>query len=275
MEELSASKKLIWYIPDILQIALSGTHQGQAASILDQILPAISAGRLIVWTETSAAGSARLLRLRPALRSTFEMARLEPMDQHETADLAAAFARELTATGEVKIEPAAIETALASARQYLAASSLPGAALDLLKLSVGRVAKDNHATIAAGDIIETLAQLTGLPASILDSQERVDLAAVRGYFSERVIGQDEAVEAVVARIAMLKAGLNDPNKPIGVFLFAGPTGTGKTELAKTLAEYLFGSQERMIRLDMSEFQTAESTAKILGRRRGRTDRAIR
>jgi len=110
----------------------------------------------------------------------------------------------------------------------------------------------------------TLSQLTGLPASILDNQERVDLAAVRAYFAARVIGQDEAVASVVERMAMLKAGLNDPGKPIGVFLFAGPTGTGKTELAKTLAEFLFGSVDRMIRLDMSEFQTAESTAKILG-----------
>ena len=65
---------------------------------------------------------------------------------------------------------------------------------------------------------------------------------MRSYFSARVIGQDEAVGAIVDRIAMLKAGLNDPGKPIGVFLFAGPTGTGKTELAKTLAEFLFGSR---------------------------------
>lgn len=264
VEELAASKKLIWYIPDVLQIALSGTHQGQAASILDQILPAVSAGRLVVWAEASAAGTARLIRLRPSLRSVFEMARLEPMDQRETADLAASFARALAKETGVKIEPAAVDVALASARQYLAASSLPGAALDLLKLSIGRVAKGSGATIAAGDIIETLAQLTGLPASILDSRERVDLGAVRRHFTERVIGQDEAVDTIVARIAMLKAGLNDPNKPIGIFLFAGPTGTGKTELAKTLAEYLFGSQERMIRLDMSEFQTPESTLKILG-----------
>jgi ATP-dependent Clp protease ATP-binding subunit ClpC len=64
IDELAASKKLIWYIPDILQVALSGTHQGQAASILDQILPAISSGRLIVWTEASATGTARLLRQR-------------------------------------------------------------------------------------------------------------------------------------------------------------------------------------------------------------------
>ena len=110
----------------------------------------------------------------------------------------------------------------------------------------------------------TLSQLTGLPVSILDSNERVDLASIRDYFASRVIGQDEAVSAIVDRIAMLKAGLNDPGKPIGVFLFAGSTGTGKTELAKTVAEYLFGSVDRMVRLDMSEFQTAETAHKILG-----------
>ena len=78
IDELAASKKLIWYIPDILQVALSGTHQGQAASILDQILPAVSSGRLIVWTEASPTGSARLLRQRPALKSALEVVRLEP-----------------------------------------------------------------------------------------------------------------------------------------------------------------------------------------------------
>ena len=84
------TKKVIWYIPDILQIALCGTHQGQAASILDQILPAITAGRLVIWTEASPASTARLLRLRPALRSVLEVVRLEPLSQEETQELARA-----------------------------------------------------------------------------------------------------------------------------------------------------------------------------------------
>ncbi|MFN3623707.1 MAG: AAA family ATPase [Hyphomicrobium sp.] len=264
IEELNSSKRVIWYIPDIMQIALSGTHQGQAASILDQILPAISSGRLIVWTEASAAGTARLVRLRPALRGIFEVARLEPMDVAETEQLAREVARDIASINGARIAPAAVDAAIASARQYLTASSLPGAALDLLKLSVKRKGKGSGTSIDEADIIETLAQQTGLPASILDSHQRVDLSAVRRYFTERVMGQDEAVSAIVDRIAMLKAGLNDPGKPIGVFLFAGPTGTGKTELAKTLAEFLFGSADRMIRLDMSEFQTPDSTMKILG-----------
>jgi ATP-dependent Clp protease ATP-binding subunit ClpC len=264
IEELAASKKVIWYIPDLLQIAMSGTHQGQAASILDQILPAVAAGRLIVWTEATTAATSRLLRLRPALRSTFELFRMEPLDQAETRALADAFVQRVSQTARVAVDPGAVEVALASASQYLSASSLPGSALDLLKLTLRRLAKGREARIEAHDVILTLSQLTGLPASILDTKEGVDLASVRAFFAARVIGQNEAVQAVVERIAMLKAGLNDPGKPIGVFLFAGPTGTGKTELAKTLAEFLFGSVDRMIRLDMSEFQTAESTAKILG-----------
>ena len=264
IDELPVSKRIVWYIPDILQIAMSGTHQGQSASILEQILPAISSGRLVVWTETSPAGLARLVRLRAGLRGTFDVAAIEPMDPEETAELAAACAAGLARVTGVAVDAAAIPAAIATARQYLAASSLPGAALDLIKLSAARAAKEKAKKIGAHDIVETLAQLTGLPVSILDSNERVDLAAVRSFFASRVIGQEEAIETIVARIAMLKAGLNDPGKPIGVFLFAGPTGTGKTEIAKTVAEFLFGSDDRLLRLDMSEFQTADSTSKILG-----------
>src|SRR5262245_23115946 len=156
-----------------------------------------------------------------------------------------------------------VPTSRSHPRQYLSAASFPGAALQLLKLTAVRSDRDGG-KVEPNDVLKTLSQLTGLPVSILDSQERIDLASIREFFAKRVIGQDEAVSSVVERIAMLKAGLNDPDRPIGVFLFAGPTGTGKTELAKTTAEYLFGSTDRMIRLDMSEFQTPESTATILG-----------
>ncbi len=263
IDELAASKKLIWYIPDLLQVALSGTHQGQAASILDQILPAISSGRLIVWTEASSTGTARLLRLRPALKSALEVVRLEPQTLEETQVLADALVRRLSNELDIVIEAGCVEVAVSTARQYLSTSTFPGAVLDLIKLAVTRGAKAGE-RIDAAQVIATLAQLTGLPVSILDHQERVNLATLREHFASRVIGQGEAVTAVVERIAMLKAGLNDPGKPIGVFLFAGPTGTGKTELAKVLCEFLFGSVERLIRLDMSEFQTPDSTAKILG-----------
>lgn len=264
VEELAVTKQIVWYIPDIVQLAMSGTHQGQTASILDQILPAIASGRLVVWSETTPSGLAKLLRLRPGLRNTFEVAQLEPMSPEDTLELSRDCASELMKQTKVQVDTSALQSALDAARQYLTTAALPGSALDLLRLSVARAVEEKRGSIDAADVARTVAQLTGLPVSILDPNARVDLNAVRQYFAMRVIGQDEAVETLVARIAMLKAGLNDPGKPIGVFLFAGPTGTGKTEIAKTVAEYLFGSQDRLIRLDMSEFQTPDSTIKILG-----------
>ncbi len=264
VEELSSAKKLIWYIPDILLMARSGTHQGQAASVLDQILPAVVSGRLIVWTEATPTSTARLLQLRPTLRGLLETVRIEPQSQEEASELAQAWVRRLSNEADLQVDPDCVPVALSSARQYLSAAHFPGSVLDLIKLTVNRALKAGTERIESHEIVVTLSQLTGLPVSILDNKERVDLGSIRDYFTSRVIGQDEAVTAIVERIAMLKAGLNDPGKPIGVFLFAGSTGTGKTELAKTVAEYLFGSVERMIRLDMSEFQAAEATHKILG-----------
>ncbi len=264
VEELSVSKKVIWYVPDLLSLALSGTHQGQSASILDQLLPAIAAGRLMIWAEATPASAARLLQIRPALRRAMEVIRLEPLDEDETRPLAIALISKLEREFKVAFDPSYAETAIEAAGHYLSASSLPGSALSLMRVAVLRAEQAKGRRLNGRDVLDTLAQMTGLPRSILDGSERIDLAEITKFFSGRVIGQSEAVTSIVERIAMLKSGLNDPMKPFGVFLFAGPTGTGKTELAKAIAEYLFGSVDRMVRLDMSEYQAPESTAKITG-----------
>ena len=263
IDELAKGRKTIWYIPDIVQLALSGTHSGQSATILDQIIPAIANGRLVIWAEASAKGIARLLRINPSLRGLFETVTIEPMSAGGTLSLAREMLAQMQKRADIRFEPDCAEVARDTVSQYMGSSGLPGSVLLMLKLTAVRAEKKDEA-ISSRQVLETLAQLSGLPLAILDTKEQLDLAAVREFFNARVLGQDEAIAAVVDRIAMLKAGLNDPDKPIGVFLFAGPTGTGKTELAKAVAEFLFGSIERMIRLDMSEFQTHESMSKVLG-----------
>jgi ATP-dependent Clp protease ATP-binding subunit ClpC len=271
IEELDSGHKTIWYIPDILQLAMSGRHLGQSATMLDQIIPAIAAGRVLVWCEATPKGVARLLQIKPSLRGLLETVTIEPLSQAETLPLVNDVLDKMSDASDIHFDADCAKVALETASQYLGSSGLPGSVLLMLKLTAARVGKEHDKVIEPLQVLETLSQLSGLPVSILDTKGQLDLKSVRDFFAARVIGQDEAVEAVVDRIAMLKAGLSDPDKPIAVFLFAGPTGTGKTELAKAVSEFLFGTVERMIRLDMSEFQMFESVSKILGQSNAAAD----
>jgi ATP-dependent Clp protease ATP-binding subunit ClpC len=264
IKELTAPRRVAWYIPDLLAVAASGAHRGQSASILDQVLPTVSSGKIVLLAECSRIGATRVLQTHPALRNAFEIVLLTPTSDAEAATLGARFAALLSERLSLAVDPGCMPAALQLVRQYMNHGCLPGTLFDLLKLSAQRCIVAGESQLTPRTLLATLSQVTGLPQELLDARERLDLATVRAFFGRRVIGQDEAVAAIVDRIAMLKAGLTDPNRPLAVFLFAGPTGTGKTELAKTLAEYLFGSADRMVRLDMSEFQTPDSVRKIVG-----------
>ncbi len=264
IEELAVSKRVIWYVPDFLQIVFSGTHSGQTASIFDQLVPDLSAGRLVIMSECTPGGLTRAQQYRPQLRNVFDIVRLRPVSAGDAAGVVEEFLRRVGKLTALEIEPGVANSVTQLARHYLGAMNPPGAELDLIKLASNRAVANDEGALTRTGLLTTLAQLTGLPRAVLDDSEKMELAQIRAFFGARVIGQDEAVNAVVDRIAMFKAGLTDPGRPLGVFLFAGPTGTGKTELAKTLAEYLFGSAERLIRLDMSEFQHSGSADKIIG-----------
>jgi ATP-dependent Clp protease ATP-binding subunit ClpC len=120
------------------------------------------------------------------------------------------------------------------------------------------------AEVTAEDIAEVVSRATGIPVSQLTQEERQRLMRLEEQLHERVVGQDEAVEAVAEAIRRARAGFSDPNRPIGSFLFLGPTGVGKTELARTLAEALFGEEAAMIRIDMSEFQERHTVSRLVG-----------
>ena len=118
--------------------------------------------------------------------------------------------------------------------------------------------------IAEENIAEVIASWTGIPAKKITEDENIRLKNLEKNLHERVIGQNEAVEAVAKAIRRGRVGLKDPNRPIGSFLFLGPTGVGKTELSKALAESLFGDENAMIRVDMSEYMEPHSVSKLIG-----------
>ncbi len=118
--------------------------------------------------------------------------------------------------------------------------------------------------VTPADIAEVVSRSTGIPVTRLTEEEKVRLLRLEEHLHQRVIGQDEAVVAVAEAVRRSRAGLGDPNRPIGSFLFLGPTGVGKTELARALAEALFGSEDRMVRIDMSEFQERHTVSRLVG-----------
>jgi ATP-dependent Clp protease ATP-binding subunit ClpB len=130
--------------------------------------------------------------------------------------------------------------------------------------------KDNHrpkllrTQVGAEEIAEVVSRATGIPVSKMMQGERDKLLKMEDHLHERVIGQDEAIRAVSDAIRRSRAGLSEENKPYGSFMFLGPTGVGKTELCKALAEFLFDSDDRLIRIDMSEFMEKHSVARLIG-----------
>ncbi|GAA0919607.1 ATP-dependent Clp protease ATP-binding subunit [Streptomyces thermoalcalitolerans] len=118
--------------------------------------------------------------------------------------------------------------------------------------------------VTAADIAEVLSRRTGIPVAQLTESEKERLLKLEEALHDRVVGQDEAVAAIAQAVRRSRAGMSDPNRPVGSFLFLGPTGVGKTELAKTLAELLFGDEERMVRFDMSEFQERHTVSRLVG-----------
>ncbi|HSJ14162.1 MAG TPA: AAA family ATPase, partial [Longimicrobiales bacterium] len=254
------NRRILWIVPDFHQLLHAGVTMHSPTGLLDHVFPFLERGTVHMVGETSPSAYARVLQQRPRLRAAVEAVRIEPLDAGPTAVLAAEWCR------RNDVPEAVLREAQQLASQHLVDRQPPGNLLTLLKLTVLR-ARAQHgpeAEVQSSDLLQTMARLTGLPLDILDDRAALDLDRVREFFTARVIGQDEAVDVLLDRIALIKAGLTDPTRPQGVYFFVGPSGTGKTELAKALAEYLFGSPDRMIRLDMSELQEQGTTHRLLG-----------
>ena len=121
-----------------------------------------------------------------------------------------------------------------------------------------------HEAVTDDEIARIISRWTGIPVTRLTEGERAKLLTLEDQLHKRVVGQDEGVKRVTDAILRSKAGIKDPTKPIGSFLFLGPTGVGKTELAKTLAENLFDDEQNMVRIDMSEYMEKYSVSRLIG-----------
>lgn len=267
LSELTDGKKNLWIVPRFQELYYGGRHEYSPVSILDQILPFVESGELKIIGEVDTNSLEKVIQFRPQILSCFEIVRISPLSKENTLALASEWIKKDDKNGLWDSFSAKdLDEVFFLSNQYLSFKENPGCLFDLLKQTkkLIQLGSEEGKRIQLAHFLDALSNITGLPKKILDDTEKLDLEHLKNHFSQKVIGQEDAVNTIIERIAMIKAGLTDPSRPAGVFLFVGPTGTGKTEVAKALAEYLFGSENKLIRLDMSEFQTQESMYKILG-----------
>ena len=209
-----------------------------------------------------------LAQSRPRVTRIFEVIRLAPMPTTTHSRSRADWSRDYG----VDVDDDTLAESLDLATHYLPGTAAPGNVLRLLELVRDRVARGLATEVTPESVIATLSAATGLPLHVLDPRAPLRLDDVRAFFEEP---RPRAARGGRVPRRQDRAGEGRAHRPdpaLGVFLFVGPTGTGKTEIAKALSEFLFGSQDRLVRLDMSEFQTPESLERLLG---GHDDRGCR
>ncbi len=173
---------------------------------------------------------------------------------------------------EVQFQSHCFRSILEFAGSLFPSSAYPGKAFTILRelttsrALVGRTNGKTEAEITSDDVITVVSEKTGLPTNILKPDRELTEQHLMNELTRFVIGQTEAVETVSDLILRIRARLTDPGRPYGVYLFTGPTGTGKTELAKAVAGYLYGDPARLVRLDMGEYSGSDAVSRLLGDR---------
>ncbi|MGI9244735.1 MAG: AAA family ATPase [Verrucomicrobiales bacterium] len=277
-----ARQRTLIYFTDVHNLRGAGRSDNDDSNMAEAFAPAIESGKIVVVGECTSANFRAGIEAVPVLARQFTLFKLREMNEAETSEIVRACFAPIAAAFEKKRESSLVleESALSSLTNYadifFPNEVLPGAAVRLLGHVVTRCKENLDGAAPAGgpvtidpsDIVQTLQRFTGIPRQLLDDSVRLDPGEVKKFFDSRVVGQSEAVTTVMDLITLIKAGLTDPGKPLSVMLFSGPTGVGKTELAKALAEFLFGSPERMIRCDMSEYKDAHAFERLVGERAG-------
>lgn len=273
--------RAILHFGNLVELLEVGKSISQNQGIASFLRPAISRGELLVIAECTTEQLAVIEKQDPQLLAVFEQLAIEPPNPEELRSILLAAAlnpppiiartkrgrprvvrRTGTSSTDDPIEPEALETLDRLHRQYSTYSAAPGRPLRFLH----NLLDDRQAgqTFTSIDVTNAFSRETGLPLFMLNDHEPLNLEQAHTVFSSRVLGQQEPVRLVTDLLATIKAGLARPGRPIASLLFVGPTGVGKTELAKALAEYLYQDAERMIRIDMSEYGDAAAVDRLIG-----------
>lgn len=265
LNEVRRSGDVILFLDELHTIVGAGSAEGaiDAANILK---PALGRGDLQVIGATTIEEYRRHIEKDPALERRFQPVKVEEPSAEDTAAILRGLIPRYEEHHRLTISPDAVSAAIALSQRYLPERRLPDKAVDLIDEAASRTRFSPAPTsvVSADAVASVVSDWTGIPVTALSHSECERLLLLENDLRRRVIGQENAVSAVSRAIRCSRTGLKNANRPVGSFLFLGPTGVGKTELCKALAQALFGSEQALIRFDMSEYTEAHTVSRLLG-----------
>lgn len=275
IEDASRGRVILW-IEDIHSFGRIGQSRGSDRALADLFRGPVARGEMTIVAECTPGQLQRLEDDAPSFAALFTRVVVHPTTLDETLRILLAEVQRLEIDHAIAFSPAALKTMLELGDALYPGSALPGKALQILR----ELAQSAEASLPAptpgtprstlrigpGEVVALLSRKTGLPALLLRGDEALSASAVAQVFAAEVAGQPAAIEATTDLVLRIRAGLTDPQRPFGVYLFTGPTGTGKTELALCLASYLYSDPARLVRLDMGELSGPDAVSRLIGDR---------
>ena len=270
LKEVERAGNVILFIDELHTIVGAGSAEGaiDAANILK---PALGRDALQVIGATTLEEYRRHIEKDAALERRFQPVRVSEPTEEETLTILRGVRERLERHHRLTFSDEALHAAVRLSVRYIGDRFLPDKAIDLLDEAASRVRlqafsapSERRRPVTAEDVAQVVSQWTGIPAAAITRDEGQRLLHMEDVLHRRVMGQPDAVRAVSAAVRRSRVGLGDPNRPIGSFLFLGPTGVGKTELCRALAEALFGDEKALIRIDMSEYMERHAVSRLIG-----------
>ena len=273
---------VILFIDELHTLIGAGSSSEGSLDAANILKPALARGTLRVIGATTYKEYRKYIEKDAALARRFQRIDVHEPNKAQTLEILSGLRERYENFHHVEISDEALISAVELSSRYVTDRFMPDKAIDLIdeaasmanvtlwKQSVAEETLENEAVSLPGAIIRedeiarVIAQWTGVPVERIGSDDPQDILTLEECLSRRVVGQEEAVCAVSNAIRRSRVGLGDPNRPIGSFLFLGPTGVGKTELCRALAEALFGDEQALIRVDMSEYMERHSVSRLIG-----------
>ncbi len=269
IENLKANPDIILFIDEFHTIVGAG-NAGGSLDAANMLKPALARGEIQCIGATTMDEFTKTVEKDGALDRRFQKVVVEATDIQQSVSILRTLRDNYESYHNIRYTDEAIEACVRLSDRYVTDKELPDKAIDAMDEAGSmvrlRLAKNRRGegVVDTDDIACVISRMTGIPVSKVAESEGRKLLAMKERLQKEVIGQDDAVEAVVRAIQRNRAGIKDPGRPVGVFLFFGPTGVGKTKLAKSLAEYLFDSADSLIRIDMSEYSEKFTSTRLIG-----------